>query len=434
MLSPPAGGPSKNFAAGLYSPPDSFIHKSFVAGSADLRLAVVSSFLDRRHGTERALAELIERLARDYGCEIHLFAQRVEDFPVTPWDRNHTSSGGAVLWHRVPTLGGPLLFNFASWYFLNRVWRRAFAFFARSPFDVVLSPGINCSDADVIIVHAIFHRLRQLAREQGGAMTLPSGPLRRVHRRVYYWLLTRLERRVYANPRVILAAVSRRTAGQLAGLFHRDDAHVVPNGVDTTQFSPAMRSARRAEARLHRHLQPSDFLLLLIGNDWEVKGLPTILHAMAASADLPIHLLVVGGDAPEPFQKLSESLGLSARCFWEPPAGAVLDFYAAADLYVSPSREDSFALPVAESMACGLPVITSVFAGVADLLHDGIDGFVLSDPLDASTLAKLFRLLYAQPQLRERIGTAAAQTAGSWTWDRNAAAVWELLKSHTSPA
>jgi glycosyltransferase involved in cell wall biosynthesis len=398
-----------------------------------LRLAVVSSFLDRHHGTERALSELIERLARDYGCEIHLFAQRVEDLPVARWDRKHPSREAAIFWHRVPALGGPLLFDFASWYFLNRVWRWAFSFFRRYRFDFVLSPGINCSDADVVIVHAIFYRLRQLARERGEAISPSSGPLRRAHRRIYYWLLNRLERRIYTDPAVVLAAVSHRTAGQLATFFHRGDVHVVPNGVDTIQFSPSLRLSRRAEARSRRNLRPSDFLLLLIGNDWGVKGLPAILHAMAASADLPIHLLIVGADAPEPFQELSKSLGLSARCFWEPPANAVLDFYAAADLYVSPSREDSFGLPVAEAMACGLPAITSVFAGVADLLHDGIDGFVLSDPLDASTITKLFRLLYGQPELRERIGTAAAQTARSWTWDRNAAAVWELLKSHTRP-
>jgi len=42
-----------------------------------LRLAVVSPFVDRRHGTERALAEVLERLARNEHCEIHLYAQRV---------------------------------------------------------------------------------------------------------------------------------------------------------------------------------------------------------------------------------------------------------------------------------------------------------------------------------------------------------------------
>ena len=53
------------------------------AGYSDLRLAVVSPFVDRRHGTERALAELLERLAGDYGCEIHLYAQRVEDLHIS---------------------------------------------------------------------------------------------------------------------------------------------------------------------------------------------------------------------------------------------------------------------------------------------------------------------------------------------------------------
>jgi len=43
-----------------------------IHGCANLRLAVVSPFVDRRHGTERAIAELLERLARDYHCEIHL--------------------------------------------------------------------------------------------------------------------------------------------------------------------------------------------------------------------------------------------------------------------------------------------------------------------------------------------------------------------------
>ena len=47
-------------------------------GCADLRLAVVSPFVDRRHGTERALAEVLERLASNEHCEIHLYAQRVE--------------------------------------------------------------------------------------------------------------------------------------------------------------------------------------------------------------------------------------------------------------------------------------------------------------------------------------------------------------------
>src|SRR5207249_6108497 len=49
------------------------------AGGDKVRLVVISPFLDRRHGTERVVSDLIERLARDYACEIHVYSQRVED-------------------------------------------------------------------------------------------------------------------------------------------------------------------------------------------------------------------------------------------------------------------------------------------------------------------------------------------------------------------
>lgn len=399
-----------------------------------MRLAIVTPFLDRRHGTERALAELVERLARDYRCEVHLFSQRVADLQVTPWTRhgfleNGSVENGAIFWHRVPSAGGPLLFSFVLWYLLNRLCRWSFTFFRNVDFAFVLSPGINCSDANVVIVHAIFHRLRELSRDQSKPTLQTLGFLRRVHRRTYYSLLTRLERRIYSNQSVALAAVSARTAAQLAGYFHRTDVRIIPNGVDTVVFSPPNRLERRQQARDCRGLQAGDFVLLLIGNDWGLKGLATILRAMSLLPDLPLHLVVVGGDSPQPYQKMAQQLEVFGRCHWEQTSSEVLDFYAAADIYVSPTREDSFGLPVAEAMACGLPVITSSHAGVSELLRDGIDGFVVRDPLDVSTIAKLLRLLHGQPELRARIASSAAQSALAWTWDRNAAAVWELLNN-----
>ena len=398
-----------------------------------MRVDVVSPFVDRRHGTERALAELLERLARDYRCEIHLFAQRVEDLRVTRWDARQVAQKhaeeGIIFWHAVPAVRGPLLISFIGWCFLNRWSRWAFTFFGGGKSDLMLSPGINCLDADVVVVHAIFQRLWELSIEKSDANIPSGGGFRRLHRRAYYALLTSLERRIYTNPRVALAAVSQRTASQLAAYFTRSDVRVIPNGVDITEFSQARRLANRRDARERSSLQQGEFVLLLIGNDWEVKGLATVLQALALVRDLPGQLIVVGGDASAPFEKMAKALGVLDRCRWEKPGSTVLDFYAAADIYVSPSREDSFGLPVAEAMATGLPVIASSCAGVSTLIKDGVDGFVLDDPRDAQTLAKLFRLLHDQPALRERIGNAAAEAALSWTWDRHAAGVWELLKS-----
>jgi UDP-glucose:(heptosyl)LPS alpha-1,3-glucosyltransferase len=392
-----------------------------------LRLTVVSPFVDRRHGTERALAEVLERLARDYHCEIHLYAQRVDDLAVAPQTAREPRESGAIFWHQVPSVAGPHLLQFACWILLNsfcRGWDRRVHGISC---DLVLSPGINCLDANVVLVHAIFHRLRELAKEEERE-SAGSSWFRRFHRRTYYTFLTGLEGRVYRSSRVALASVSSRTAGQLEKYFGRNDARVIPNGVDAAQFSPSARLARRGKARATHHFRDEDFVLLLIGNDWHNKGLPTILEALAKLSDAPMRLLVVGNDDTAESHEMAERLGIFERCVWEQSCTDILDAYAAADVYVSPSSEDSFGMPVAEAMACGLPVITSAFAGISSLLHDGMDSFVLRDPRDAESLAKLIRMLCEQGELRSRMGKTAAKAALEWTWERNAAAVWEFLQ------
>ncbi len=392
-----------------------------------MRLAVVSPFVDRRHGTERAVAELLERLASDYQCEIHLYAQRVEDLRLSQAAKFPANVAG-IFWHRVPAVRGPQPVQFLFWFYANRLSRFADRLFRHASFDLVLSPGINCSDAQVIFVHALFHRLRELLQEETGRDSKGFGFFRGLHRRAYYALLTHFEKRIYSNRGVALAAVSSRTAESLARYFHREDVVVIPNGVDGSQFSPEARLARRADARDRRRIRQDEFVLLLIGNDWVNKGLPAILEALAKLSDIPAKLLILGNDCPALYQEMAERLNVLGQCLWERAAGNILEVYAAADLYVSPSREDSFGMPVAESMACGLPVITSAFAGVASLLHDGIDGFILQDPLDSRSLAVLIRKLFEEPGFRDHVGQAAARAARNWTWDRNAACIWELLK------
>jgi glycosyltransferase involved in cell wall biosynthesis len=396
-----------------------------------LRLSVVSPFVDRRHGTERALAELLERLARKEHCEIHLHAQRVEGLALTRPAVTHAQDSGAIVWHKVPSIPGPHLLQFLAWLFLNSICRAWDRWVRGLRFDLVVSPGINCLNADVVIVHVLFSRLRELAREEDLAPARP-GFLRRLHQRVYYTLLAGLERRIYTDRKVSLAAVSRRTATLLNDYFHRQDVRIIPNGVDTAQFSPSARLVLRAEARQRRKIQETDFMLLLIGNDWRVKGLETVLRAVSALRELPIHIIAAGDDSPDSFREAAKSLGISERCRFEPSREDVLDFYAAADLYASPSREDSFGLPVAEAMACGLPVITSSHAGVANLIRDGMDGFVLPQVDDYRGLAQLLQRLHADETLRGNTGNAAAKAALQWTWDRNAADVWELLKDAAS--
>jgi glycosyltransferase involved in cell wall biosynthesis len=408
-----------------------------------LRLAVVTPFVDRQHGTERALAELLDRLSREYGCEIHLYAERVADLECgasAPPSRSSTretgttstASSGSITWHRVPSIPGPHLIRFLFWILANttmRWWHRV----ARGQrVDLVLSPGINCLDADFVIVHALFRRLRELSNEPSAqnkaSETQSVSWLRRLHRGAYYATVAALERIVYANRKTRLAAVSRRTAGLLGRYFNRTDVAVIYNGIDTVQFSVPARLARRQGARFRSNFSDKELVLLLIGNDWRVKGLPTILAAMAATRDLPLRLVVVGSDVAASFQHSAQQLGIADRCRWASPNADVIDFYAIADVYVSPSREDSFGLPVAEAMACGLPVITSKFAGVSELIQNERDGLILPDPTSAPVLSDLLRGLYANPAARTTLGAAAAVTAQSFTWDRAASETWQWLQ------
>lgn len=387
----------------------------------DVRISVISPFVDRQHGTERALAELLDRLSSLHGDTIDLYAQKVSDSNYEPASTAEKSEHGGIIWHRVKTLPGPHLIQFIGWFLSNRRTRRRQERAARITPDVVFSPGINSTDADVILVHAVFHRVAELQRAHD------NGGLRALHRKLYYALICRLERRVYQNTGVTLAAVSRHTAAQLARYFGRHDVTVIPNGVDAVHFSPAALSMMRERFRQEWSLSPQDFVLLLVGNDWQNKGLKTLLRACSQCKELPVRLLVVGQDQPTIFRAEAEKLGIAARVHFFAPVPDVRIFYAAADSLVAPSIEDSFNLPVLEAMSCGLPVIVSPAAGVSGWLSPGQDSIVLNNPENAEELAAAIRLLATNAPQRSAIASNGLQTAKQFSWDAHAREVRKLL-------
>jgi glycosyltransferase involved in cell wall biosynthesis len=378
---------------------------------ANARLTVVTPFLDKRHGTERCVAEQVERLARNFGWEGHIYSQRVEDL-----DWSGTTPGG-ILFHRVPPLPGPHLLQFLWWLFANRVRRGR-----RKAGELVYSPGINCFDADVISVHILFAAFREQIRDELelGRHRWRDWP-RVLHRRLYYWLVQVLEKRVYARDDLRLVAVSRRVASDLARhCARRDPVPVVYHGVDSARFHPRRCAELRPRALKTLALTPDGFHLLLIGNDWKQKGLEILLGALCRVARPSLRLLVVGEDRPELFVAAVRRRRLEGRVRFLPPRSDVELYYAAADAYVAPSLEDAFALPVLEAMACGLPVIVSRRAGASEIVSDGVDGLILKDPRDPAELAEHIGRINADEDLRRRLGERAAETARRYTWERNA--------------
>jgi UDP-glucose:(heptosyl)LPS alpha-1,3-glucosyltransferase len=198
--------------------------------------------------------------------------------------------------------------------------------------------------------------------------------------------------------------------------------------VEPGQFNPAVRERLRLSARRNLGLPDEAFVLLLVGNDWKKKGLSCLLEALRRSGDPRLWLLVVGRDDPAPFEAALAMDGLGHRIRFLPPRPDVEFYYAAADCYVAPSLEDAFALPVAEAMACGLPVIVSSHAGASEIVTDGADGLILKDPRDPEELAALIRRLSGDPELRERLGGNAVRTARNYTWEQNAAALDAIFR------
>jgi glycosyltransferase involved in cell wall biosynthesis len=101
-------------------------------------------------------------------------------------------------------------------------------------------------------------------------------------------------------------------------------------------------------------------------------------------------------------------------------------------VFVLPSVEDGWGLVTNEAMRAGLPVIVSDHAGSAEIVRDGVNGFVVP-ARDVDALASRMALLLGDRELHARMGEAARATAASRTWetygDDRRALVYEPLLS-----
>ena len=371
-------------------------------------IAVVSPFIDKRHGTERRIAEWISRLGSEY--EVHIYSQRVEDIDLSK-----------MQWHRIPQLGGPYLLNFLWWFVANHLWRWWDRHFRGIRHDLVFTAGTNCLDADVISIHIVF---AEFLRQTRAELAFGRNPVRfwprLFHRRLLYRVLIFLERRMYTNANTSLILIARKTAEDLDRLYGRNGSlPIVYIGLDHRVYNPESRKQNRLKAREQFGVEPGKFVLLLVGNDWRKKGLLTLVEVLDKLRDLPLLLLVAGKDDPYPYLRLMHDRGLEDKIRFMPSRGDVEWYYAAADAYVGPSLEDTFAQPPAEAMACGLPVITSATNGTAEIMTDNVDGLIVQDPNDAEELAGKVRVLYESLDLCHSLGNNAVRTAQKYTWDRN---------------
>jgi glycosyltransferase involved in cell wall biosynthesis len=91
------------------------------------------------------------------------------------------------------------------------------------------------------------------------------------------------------------------------------------------------------------------------------------------------------------------------------------DFYNAISVYVQPSATEGFGIEVLEAMAHGRPVVVSAGAGAADVVTDGVDGFVVP-ARDACAIADRLKFLKGSADL-QKMSEEAKKKAARYTWD-----------------
>ena len=169
-------------------------------------------------------------------------------------------------------------------------------------------------------------------------------------------------------------------ARQLRPFISRERISVIPNGVDTTEFSPQCDGL---PVRAQWDIQPDELLMGVIGRLTPWKGQHVIVHAFARmAAEFPrVRLVVVGSalfDTDEYARKLRadvERLGLGNRVIFAGFRWDLPQVLAALDIFVHTSMEkDSSPLAVASAMAAGKAIICSRVDGTAQMFEDGDDG------------------------------------------------------------
>ncbi len=133
-----------------------------------------------------------------------------------------------------------------------------------------------------------------------------------------------------------------------------------------------------------------------------------------------VHLVIAGPPVDE-FLRFYERLAPATRervLTLGPVQGrSKQDLLAATDVFVLPSRIDSFGIVYLEAWACGKPVIGARAGGVPDVIEDGVDG-LLVDFGDVAGLSSAIRTLLDHPARAQRMGQRGrAKVEAHYTWD-----------------
>ena len=243
-------------------------------------------------------------------------------------------------------------------------------------------------------------------------------------------LYIRLFMPLYLRQAAGIISVSRLTTEDFQRVFGFAEGQI-----QTVYFGPAPHFRRvTGPAKLlavrERYGLPERFILTLskIGGA-ERKNLPGLLQAYAKVHGMVPHKLVIGGKGCERFR---DDFGIPESGWgrnvlfpgWLEQADLPA-IYSAADLFLYPSNQEAFPIPITEAMTCGTPIVTSRANGLLELAGDAA---LLVNPDDVHEIAAAVQRVLTDTALAARLSEAGLKRSLMFSWERcarNALAVLE---------
>jgi glycosyltransferase involved in cell wall biosynthesis len=219
---------------------------------------------------------------------------------------------------------------------------------------------------------------------------------------------------IYAAPMrlaSLVIAVNSEIARRHRSRFPNVPVACLPNGVDTTRFT--VTGGKRAQVRREHRISQDASVALFVGHLTPRKGVTELLDAWhefvarRTQTDTPALLLLVGPGSGF-YRELSPALSgrvasasareTGVRWLSHLAPESMPDIYAAADVFVLPTRSEGMPNSMLEALACGLPVIAARVPGVTEVLERDVGASIL---IDSPACGEILGALQAAMSVRQ---------------------------------
>jgi len=344
------------------------------------------------------------------GHQIHILASQ--------WDDDQAT---AVTFHLVPVVKKP------GWLKALTFSRSCRSIVEREQFDVVFSLERTLRQ-DIYRAGDGCHRQWLILKNQGKGIVHKAWTWLNPLQLAYIWL----ERRMFTDPGLkAIIANSSRGKEDIIRLYGVEPAriHVVYNGIDPVPVDQGRTlECRRSVAEEFK--LGDELRLLYVGSGFKRKGVAAAIRA-AAQLSVPYRLFIVGKGNASRYRRLARNLGIHDRVVFTGPRNDAERFYQGCDIFIFPTLYDPFSNATLEAMAHGLPVITSQYNGVSELIRHGENGFIVQSPLDIAAISDCLQAL-TDCALRRSMGEQAAKTASAFTMRRNIQETLDVIRRVSS--